>query len=95
MSPFADARAESRERGDARADHQALLAVSGLICVLFAVGAAADSAWLYGQVSHDPESQFSSRMLANFLMVAVDLICVVALRPELRRGRWAIGRAHV
>ncbi|WP_407344614.1 sensor histidine kinase [Pengzhenrongella phosphoraccumulans] len=95
MPPIDEARAGRRERGDARADHRALLAGSGLICVLFAIGAAADSAWLYGQVSHDPESQFGSRLLANFLMVAVDLIVVVALRPELRRGSWARGLSVV
>lgn len=91
MPSIEDARGDRRERGDARADHRALLAGSGLISVLFAIGAAADSAWLYGQMSQDPGSQFSSRLLANFLMVAVDLVVVVALRPELRRGPWLRG----
>ena len=86
-----DARDARREQGDARADHRALLAGSGLICVLFAIGAAADSVSLYGQVAQHPESQFSSRLLANILMVAVDLVFVVALRPELRRGPWVRG----
>ncbi|MGV8967111.1 MAG: sensor histidine kinase [Cellulomonas sp.] len=91
MSPIEDAQAAGQKNGDARADHRALLAASGLICVLFALGAAADSAWLYGQVSHDPGRQFGSRLLANIVMVAVDLVVVVALRPELRRGPWARG----
>ncbi|RYV51243.1 sensor histidine kinase [Pengzhenrongella frigida] len=89
VPPISDAEADRRR--DTRADYRALLAGSGLIGVLFAIGAAADSTWLYGHVSRDPGSQFGGRLLANIILGAVDLAVLVALRPELRRGRWARG----
>lgn len=90
MPPIADAGAGADE-SDESDDRWALLAGCGLVCVLFAVGAAADSAWWFGHVSRQPGLQFGSRLLANVVMVAVDLAVVVALRPERRRGPWGRG----
>lgn len=81
-----------REDDDARGDRRALLVASGTICVLFAVGASAHSAWLYGQLLPGTgTSQFTSRLLANILMVAVDVVVLVALRIEVRSD--TLGRA--
>ncbi|NMR20313.1 sensor histidine kinase [Cellulomonas fimi] len=81
-------------RHDVVGDRRALLLGAGVVCALFAVGAAAQTAWVYGQVLPDgPGAPFLDRLLANAVAVVVDLVVLVALRTEVRRRAWERGSA--
>lgn len=72
-------------RADARADLRALLRRIGAIGALFALGAAAHSAWLYDQMLPGSwQVHFAGRLIVNAVMVAVGLLALLAMRIEVR-----------
>ena len=74
----------------ARGDRRALVTASGLICVLFAFGAAAQSVWVYGAALPGRDgAPFVPRLAANVVGLGLNLVVLVALRTQARRGNWA------
>ncbi|HEY0215796.1 MAG TPA: ATP-binding protein [Cellulomonas sp.] len=79
------------DEGASRADRRALLASAGMVMTTFAIGAAVQTAWVYGHsLTGGSSVPAVSRMLANLGAVAAMLLILAATGVSLpRRGRIA------